>query len=163
MKKKFSLMLIISTTLVIAMVLIIFAFSTQQGEGSVGISEGIVDSLIQKLGMKSFIEGNEFLYEHRNYIFRKIMHFIEYAILASLTFITLKLRKLRLRHISIMTLLFVAIVAAADEYYQSHIPGRSPHIRDVLIDTLGAFTAIITILINIKLFQRFKKKDEAYQ
>lgn len=163
MKKKFSIMLIISTTLVIAMVLIIFAFSTQQGESSVGISEGIVDSLIQKLGIQSYIEGNEWLNEHRNYIFRKIMHFIEYAILASLTFITLKLRKLRLKHISIITLLFVGIVAAVDEYYQSHIPGRSPHIRDVLIDTLGAFAAIITILINIKLFQRLKKKDEAYQ
>lgn len=162
MKKKVNLLMIISTLLLIAMVLIIFAFSTQQGESSVGTSESIVDTLIQKLGMQNYIESDGWLYEHRNKIFRKILHFIEYAILASLMFVTLRLRRIKLKNISIMTLLFVSIVAAMDEYYQSHIPGRTPHIRDVIIDTSGAFTAIITILINIKLFRKFKK-DEAYQ
>ncbi|NLL05213.1 MAG: VanZ family protein [Clostridiaceae bacterium] len=162
MRKKSGLMLMISTTLVIAMVLIIFAFSTQQGESSIGTSESIIDSLIQKLGIESFIENNEWLYEHRNIVFRKTLHFFEYAILATLTFITLKLRGLKLKYISIITLMFTSMIAAVDEYYQSLIPGRTPHIRDVFIDTLGAFTAIIIILIIIKLFKR-SKKDEAYQ
>ena len=162
MRKKVNLMLIISSILVIAMVVIIFAFSTQGGKNSVSISESIVDSLIQKFRIQDFIKDNQWLYEHRNYIFRKVLHFIEYAILATLMFVTLKLRKIGLKQISIVTLFFVFIIAAADEYYQSHIPGRSPHIRDVFIDTLGALTAIITILLNIKVFRKFKK-DGAYQ
>jgi len=156
MRKKANLLLIISTILVIAMVLIIFTFSNQTGGISVGKSQDIVDTLIQKLGIQKYLESNEWLYENRNYIFRKVLHFTEYAILASLMFITLRLREIRLKQISIITLLFVCIVAAADEYYQSHIPGRSPQIIDVIIDTSGAFIAVITILFNIKLFRRFK-------
>ena len=160
MRKKTNLMLIISAVLVFAMVLIIFAFSTQQGEISTGTSRDIVDTLIQKLGIQSYLEQHEWIYENRNIIFRKTLHFFEYAILATLVFITLRLGKMRLKYIPFMTMLFVLIIASADEYYQSHIPGRTPHIRDVIIDSLGALTAIIIILFKIKIFNR-TKKDEA--
>jgi len=161
MSKKVNLMLIISSILVVAMVSIIFAFSTQQGDISTGTSKEILDTLIEKLGIQSYIEKNEWIYEHRNLIFRKILHFCEYAILATLVFITLRVGKVKLKYIPAITILFAFAVAALDEYYQSHIPGRSPKIRDVFIDTMGAVAAIIFILLKIKMFRRIKK-DEAY-
>jgi len=161
MSKKVNLMFIISAILVVAMVLVIFAFSTQQGDISTGTSKEILDSLLEKLGIQSYIEKNEWIYEHRNFIFRKILHFFEYAILATLVFITLRFGNVELKYIPAITILFTFAVAAIDEYYQSHIPGRSPRIRDVFIDTLGSIAAIIAILLRMKKFSRIKK-DEAY-
>lgn len=163
MSKKVNLALLISSILVVAMVVIIFAFSTQQGKNSVGISGNIVDYLIQRLGLSEFIGGNELIYDNRNKIFRKILHFIEYAILASLMINllsllkSLKLVRIRTRHIMVVTVLFAFIVASADEFYQSHIPGRTPRIQDVLIDTSGAIFAILIILLCKKTFCKFKK------
>ncbi|OPZ90115.1 MAG: VanZ like family protein [Firmicutes bacterium ADurb.Bin419] len=161
MSKKVNLALIISSLLVIAMIIIIFAFSTQGGQTSVSLSEEIVDKLIGRLGLKNFVENNAWLYEKRNYIFRKILHFTEYAILAVLMFNSLRLKKVRQRKASLFTLFFAFIVAAADEFYQSHIPGRSPRIIDVFIDTSGAVIAILSILFCTKLLAKFKK-DGAY-
>ncbi|WP_010247923.1 VanZ family protein [Acetivibrio cellulolyticus] len=161
MRKKVNLALLASSILVVIMVVIIFAFSTQKGQNSVSISERIVDFLVSKVGLRNFIENNEWLYKNRNYIFRKILHFTEYAILATLTFRSLKLRKIGLKKVSMFTLFFVFVVAAADEFYQSHIPGRNPQVKDVLIDTSGALTAVLTILFNTRLFGKLKK-DGAY-
>ena len=163
MRKKVNLALLISSILVFAMVVIIFAFSTQQGKSSVGISGNIVDYLIQRLGLGDFIGNNELIYDNRNYIFRKILHFTEYAILAGLMINllsllkSLKLIRIRTRHITLMTALFALMVASADEFYQSHIPGRTPRIQDVLIDTSGAIAAILIILLCKKIFDKFKK------
>lgn len=163
MSKKVNFALLISSILVVAMVVIIFGFSTQKGKDSVDISGNIVDYLIQRLGLVEFIEKNEVIYENRNTIFRKILHFTEYAILSGLMINLLNLLKLSkimrisTRHIPVLTVLFVLIVASADEFYQSHIPGRTPRIQDVLIDTSGAIVAILIILLCKKLFNIFKK------
>lgn len=156
MKNKTNAMFIVSTILVIAMVLIIFVFSTQQGESSVGMSKNIIDQLIEKLGIQGFVESNEWIYENRNIIFRKILHFCEYALLATLVFNTLKLRNVKLKYIPVITMLFACMVAAADEFYQSHVPGRTPQIRDVFIDSIGALTAVSIILLKLR-FRKIKK------
>ena len=157
MGNKAGKMFIVSVISVIVMVLIIFAFSTQQGESSVGMSENIVDFLIEKLGVQSYIEKNEWIYENRNVIFRKTLHFMEYALLATLVYISLRLKKVRLKYIPVITMLFVFTVAAFDEYYQSHVPGRTPQVKDVFIDSMGAFTALVVIMLKLKMSRRVKK------
>jgi VanZ family protein len=71
--------------------------------------------------------------------------------LATLVFNTLRFRNVKLRNIPVITMIFAFMVAAADEFYQSHVPGRSPLIRDVFIDSMGAFTAVSVMLLKIKL------------
>ncbi len=161
MRKKVNLVPIISSLLVIIMVIIIFSFSTQGGHNSVSVSEQIVDNLIGSLGLNGLIENNEWLYENRNKVFRKLLHFTEYAILTLLMFNSLRLRKIRRKQASILTLFFAVLIAAADEFYQSHIPGRSPRIIDVFIDTSGAVVAILSILFCTKILPKLKK-DRAY-
>jgi len=161
MSKKANIMFIISAVLVVVMLSIIFGFSSQQGDVSTGTSKEILDSLIEKLGIQSYIEKNEWIYENRNLIFRKILHFSEYAILSTLVFITLRFGNVKMKYIPAITILFAFAVAAIDEYYQSHIPGRSPLITDVFIDTSGGIAAVVTMLLRMKKFNRIKK-DEAY-
>jgi VanZ family protein len=83
--------------------------------------------------------------ERLHHLVRKAAHFMEYAILALLA-----LRALRLSqpgHSFPKALVFALVVAAAyaatDEFHQSFVPGRTAAAGDVLIDTAGAFTALV--------------------
>ena len=84
-------------------------------------------------------------------IIRKGGHLTEYAILALLTLRAINLS--RQNHegkqaagyfrSAVIALLIAAAYAATDEFHQSFIPSRTPSIYDVLIDTAGAFVALI--------------------
>lgn len=85
----------------------------------------------------------------QDFIIKKAAHFIEYFILSFLVFRSLnRTTRLAKSKIVIVSLLFSILYALTDEYHQSFIPGRDPHIRDVFIDTFGAATAQILIIIN---------------
>lgn len=79
-----------------------------------------------------------------HHIIRKCAHFTEYFI-----FSLLILRGIRAgekgTHLrwALITILIVAGYAALDEYHQSFVPGRTPAVTDVLIDTSGGATAQI--------------------
>jgi len=123
---------------VIAMIIIILGFSSQNGGDSVSASERIVDRIISFLNLDNFFAKNEVLMENRNYIFRKTMHFTEYFILAMLAFNALR------------AMLIACLTAVADELYQMTVPGRNSQILDVFIDTVGALAAVLTCLLVFK-------------
>ena len=45
--------------------------------------------------------------------------------------------------LAIQVTLIVGILAILDELHQMFIPGRGPHLRDVLIDLVGASAAVL--------------------
>ena len=77
-----------------------------------------------------------------NAIVRKCAHFVEYFI-----FSLLVLRSLRRGRgawslkWALVTIGIVAGYASVDEFHQSFVPGRTPAIRDVLLDTAGGVFA----------------------
>jgi VanZ family protein len=77
-----------------------------------------------------------------HHIIRKCGHFTEYFVLSLLI-----LRGIRAgRHgtrlaWAAVAILLVAGYAALDEFHQSFVPGRTPAISDVLLDTSGGITA----------------------
>jgi len=77
-----------------------------------------------------------------HYCIRKAGHLIEYGILGSLVFRAIRHGRTgwswrwALAAIAIATL-----YAASDEFHQVFVPGRSPSVWDVLIDTTGATLA----------------------
>ncbi|MCO6509694.1 MAG: VanZ family protein [Aridibacter famidurans] len=77
-------------------------------------------------------------------IIRKSAHFIEYAILAALAHRAFRgsSRTLLASHPFLIALLSAAIVAVADETYQSFDPSRTGSPIDVLIDLSGALAAL---------------------
>jgi VanZ family protein len=77
-----------------------------------------------------------------HHIIRKCAHFTEYFILSLLI-----LRGIRAgRHgtrlaWAVLAIVIVAGYASLDEFHQSFVPGRTPAVTDVLIDTTGGATA----------------------
>ena len=80
--------------------------------------------------------------EFMHHIIRKCAHFTEYFILSLLI-----LRGIRAgRHETHLAWALAAIAvvagyAALDEFHQRFVPGRTPAVRDVLIDTAGGVAA----------------------
>ncbi len=76
---------------------------------------------------------------------RKIAHFAEYAILASLLWRALRgtFAAGSWLAVSALTFLVAAFFAASDEYHQSFMPTRTSSARDALVDCFGALVAIL--------------------
>ena len=78
----------------------------------------------------------------QDFVIKKTAHFIEYFILSALLFYSL-------RHstgwstakIALVSFFASVFYAATDEFHQSFIPGRTPRVRDILIDALGVSLA----------------------
>ncbi len=79
-----------------------------------------------------------------HHIVRKCAHFTEYFIFSLLILRGLRAgeKGMHLRW-ALVTILIVAGYAAMDEYHQSFVPGRTPAVTDVLIDTSGGTAAQI--------------------
>lgn len=69
-------------------------------------------------------------------------HFAEYAILAALLWQALRRTGRFERHAARWAFLFTLLYAFSDELHQFFVPGRYSDIRDVLVDALGALTAL---------------------
>ncbi|MEO7715112.1 MAG: VanZ family protein [Capsulimonas sp.] len=69
-------------------------------------------------------------------------HATEYAILASLLFLTLRTRLPRIPAL-LLSLCLAATFAATDEWHQTFVQYRDGCLRDVLIDTTGATLAML--------------------
>jgi VanZ family protein len=80
-------------------------------------------------------------------LIRKTAHMTEYAIMAALFFVALRLdgRQRPLTMCLRWTILLTIGWAASDELHQAFVPGRGAHVTDVMIDAAGA--VVMTCLI----------------
>lgn len=131
------------------MMYVIYSFSAQTGEVSgelsYKISYQIVETKNEILGTnKSYDE----LYAEANEIHfyvRKAAHMTVYFLLAIA--VSFPLYVYRVRGIWLMLLAGIVCVGFAgfDEYHQSFVAGRGPSVRDVVIDSVGAFIGILLV------------------
>ncbi|MEA2064740.1 MAG: VanZ family protein [Patescibacteria group bacterium] len=84
-----------------------------------------------------------------DFIFRKIAHICEYAVLAFILIRTFIHHKMTGKNSAILAAITAVSYAIGDEYHQTFIIGRSGCIRDVLIDSIGIF--FITIFYKPKI------------
>ena len=77
-----------------------------------------------------------------HFLVRKAGHLTEYAILSALIFRAIRGERSgwNWRWAS-MAIVIAALYASTDEFHQSFVPGRTPSVWDVLIDTTGATLA----------------------
>lgn len=82
-----------------------------------------------------------------NHVIRKSAHFTEYAVLGILaTFaLTYQSPKLYIRMGPVILTALCGLYAFSDELHQVFVPSRTASPKDVLIDTMGAVTAIICL------------------
>jgi VanZ family protein len=69
-------------------------------------------------------------------------HFTEYAVLAGLLWLALRSSPKLARHATAIAFGLAALYALSDEVHQSFVPGRTPDVRDWLVDLAGAALAV---------------------
>lgn len=164
MKKYVSIIILsVVTALWIAF---IWGNSAQSGEVS-GEASGFVCELVNSVAR--FFGREEPVSEH---FIRKLAHFTEYAILASLASVnTLKIfflsNKFKQKHLFFIPLASSALaflVALVDEFViQMNTLGRGPSMKDVFIDLSGAMTGAFAVLgiALIVMYIRTRKRGES--
>lgn len=133
---------IIFTILLITWMGIIFIFSNQNGKSSKGLSDKIVDCIIDIVNVKE--ENKENVKETLGLIIRKGAHFTEYFILGLLCFLTFKSYNINNKLI-IISICFSFIYACTDEFHQLFLDGRYGQFIDVIIDTCGSISGILLL------------------
>lgn len=148
---------IIFAILIIINCIVIFNFSSQNSEKSSETSGVIVNKVVDSIGKVNKKVKKETLKDKVTFFVRKTAHFSIYTILGiflmneSNTFEISKKRKV------IICILFGALYAISDEFHQSFVGGRSPEIRDVLIDSCGVTFGIILVILTGKLISKIKE------
>ena len=131
------------------MMYIIFSFSAQPGEVSGNLSYKVSYKIVQIKSdlLPENLSSDELAYkaDEIHYYVRKAAHMTEYFLLAIA--ISFPLYVYGVRGIWLMILAGIVCVgfAGLDEYHQSFVDSRTPSIRDVGIDSCGAFIGILLV------------------
>lgn len=118
---------------------IIFGFSNQNGEKSGGISRKITETVTKNINWIQELEEaeKEITLKKIEKVVRKLAHFSIYTALGVVSMSLMSTYDLKQRNRCISSFAIGFLYASSDEIHQSFIPGRSPAIMDVFIDSCG--------------------------
>ena len=85
----------------------------------------------------------------------KVGHALGYILLGSAFYLVVE-KLIKIKHPYLYALLFSFLYACTDEFHQIFIPGRSPEIKDVLLDTASAGAALLIIFLVKLIIHRRK-------
>lgn len=161
-KMKKNILRIILILLLLGTFYIIFGFSSQDGEKSGSISKRITEkiaTLIPQIQEKSKLE-KENIMNTMERIIRKMAHFSIYTVVGLLLMSLISTYNIKEKNRLIITLTTGIIYASSDEIHQSFVPGRSPMITDVVIDTMGVILGILLIILGKKIIKKYRKNKQ---
>ncbi len=131
--------------LVIIWIILVFAFSNQNGDKSQGMSDIITDRIVKVVTKLNPDIKYKSAKDTTNFIVRKIAHFTIYFIGGILIFNFIDTFSIKTKNKLLISILIVILYAVSDELHQLFISERTAQIRDVLIDSTGAIIAIFLI------------------
>lgn len=138
---------LISWALIALCVWMIHGFSAQDAKMSDALSLEVTDVVARVLKPEGAIKRSAESYQELHRYVRKAAHALEYALLALAGMMVLAPGRMRITFKVALVLLLCAAFAAVDEWSQAGSLGRSPAVRDVLIDTAGAFLGCVASLL----------------
>lgn len=141
---------------------IIFGFSSQDGEKSGSISRRITEKIatfIPQIQNENEIE-KENIMNTMERIIRKMAHFSIYTVVGLLLMSLVSTYNIKEKNRLIITLTTGIIYASSDEIHQSFVPGRSPMITDIVIDTMGVILGILLIILGKKIIKKYRKNKQ---
>lgn len=150
MTVKRKIYIVISWLLAAACMGTIFYLSAQVAVESQAMSDSLLQKIIELLHI-----------EFTSFIIRKFAHTFEFTVLSMLLFNAVYATR-QSRLTPLWAFLITAFYAAADEFHQLFVEGRSGQLRDVLIDSCGALLGVITasfILIIIRKISERRKEN----
>ena len=137
--------------------IIIFGFSSQNGEQSGNLSKSIIIKIADILNIRKNIDNFIDIGER---IIRKIAHFAIYTSLGIWSISFLLTFNIRLKWKVVITTLWGITYSMTDEFHQKFSMGRHASIDDVVIDTLGIIFGILIVLFIIKLYEIIKNNKK---
>ena len=157
---KINILRIILIILLLCTFFVIFGFSSQDGEASGGLSRNITNKILQISNKYNALgqEEKEQIANKTEKIIRKVAHFSIYTLVGLLLMGLLSTYKIKENWRMILSVLLGMIYAVSDEIHQSFIPGRTPQITDIYIDTLGVVLGVLLILLFIKIYDKYVTK-----
>lgn len=138
---------------------IIFCFSAQNADTSSQLSGDIVEELARFIAARLPFLGDMSspkTIKTLTVIVRKTAHFCEYAFLAFLC--CLHVYYCGRKHTVLLSGAFGMVYAVSDELHQLFSEGRAARLLDVCIDTTGAFTGALVMLLLIWAAHKIKEK-----
>lgn len=137
---------LIASAFLILLYCFIFDLSGQSGEDSGDLSRFITGkciSFVESLRGRNWSEASrEALVLYFEHPVRKAAHFAEYACMGVLEYVLLRPWMDRGKRLYAVTIGWVAVSAALDEFHQAFIPMRYASPADVCLDTLGGACAV---------------------
>ncbi|MCM1133999.1 MAG: VanZ family protein [Clostridium sp.] len=142
--------------LLIALYIVIFCFSAEDGETSSLASSAVTEALLKGYygitgGSREKLAETVVLLE--GYV-RKAAHFTEYMGVGLLSYSIVVLWYGTARKGKLLVAGQVFLSAGLDEFHQYFIPGRSAAFKDVLIDTAGGIMGILIVLLIVLLTKK---------
>ena len=138
---------LISWALIALCVWMIHGFSAQDAKMSDALSLEVTDVVARVMKPEGTIKRSTESYQQLHGYVRKAAHALEYAVLALAGMMVLAPGRMRISFKVLLVLLLCAAFASYDEWSQAGSLGRSPAVRDVLIDTGGALLGCIASLL----------------
>lgn len=134
---------IIYGILVIIWMVLVFVFSSQNGEESKRTSGYFSDKVVQIIASVKTDINVEDTEEIISFIIRKMAHFSIYFVGGILIFNFVNTFPLKLRNVMLLAFVLGCVYSISDEIHQLFISERAGQIRDVLIDSTGVLIAIL--------------------
>ena len=158
---------ILTTLLTAAVMVMIFAFSTEDAEHSDRTS-GLISRRVLSIIHPEYEQLEEsrqkLLYDDMQHIVRKCAHFTEYMVLGLMLRLCLESwfgRKVRKsRSLTIACFCGGTIYACTDEFHQLLIEGRSGQWSDVLVDGSGVLLGVLIAALLIRRINRRNAETE---
>jgi VanZ family protein len=115
-----------------------FIFSMSTGAGASTHTNSFVDAFLARYFPSWFHRLTPPECDAIHYYIRKSAHVFEYAVLGGLMLRALRRNKAHVRRAFAVAWLLSTCYAATDEFHQSFVPGRTPKVTDVMLDSAGA-------------------------
>ena len=152
---------IILLILLLGTMTIIFGFSSQDGKESGNISKKITEQIVKRIPQiqEKEQEEKEIIINRIEKVIRKIAHFSIYTVVGILVMAFISTYQIKEKNRIIISTIIGIIYACSDEIHQSLVPGRSPMITDVMIDTMGVVLGILLVMLGKVIIKNFQKKS----
>ena len=163
-RKKKILVTVPAAVLLLALYVLIFGFSAQDGERSGSLSQMISEKcvdLLNSLSGRNWTEG--FMRDLAAYFehpLRKLAHFSEYACMGILLYILWSQWIRKGRKLYLLIVLWVFCSAGLDEFHQLFVPGRYGSFADVLLDTCGGAFGMLLCAMMARLTACFRRRRD---
>ena len=141
----------------------IFSFSSATAAQSSSTSKKVTEVVVEVVKKTRSVPKTEetTLFEKCHKIVRKTAHFSEFMLLAIFVADLCRSYRFNMRVTLIIALLYPLLFAAADEFHQLFVDGRSGQITDVLIDFSGALTGTLAFVLCRFILLHIRRKKSS--